>query len=198
MSERYDNLVLSAKEGEKEAFGKLYNIYQKKIYRFVYFMVYDEPLAEDITQNTFLKAWNSISRFSIEKGSFQSFLYTIARNTVIDYQRKKKDSVLDPISELYIESGENIENEFIKREEGKKVRKSLMFLPEFDRQLIILRYFEEMSYHEIARVVKKNEGALRVKIHRALRLVKKAYEREKNNEKLFENPKRRLFKYRTQ
>ncbi len=198
MSEKHVDLVISAKSGNKDAFGELYKIYLNKIYRFVYFLVYNEPLAEDITQNTFFKAWNSIQRFSVDKGTFQSFLYTIARNTVIDYQRKKKDTILDPVSELYIESHENIENDFIRKEEGKRVRDALKFLPEFDRELIVLRYFEEMSYHDIAQVFKKNEGALRVKIHRALRLIKKVYEREKNNERLFESHKKSLFKYRTQ
>lgn len=177
MPDGYSELVKKAKKGDKNAFGDLYKLFLNRIYRFVYYLVGDEFLAEDITQNTFLKAWNSLPRFSLHKGTFQSFIYTIARNLVIDNQRKKKEFSLEATT-FDSPSGENLEEEFGKNEEIKSVRLALAVLPAFDRQLVVLRYFEELSFSEISSVVGKKEGAIRVRMHRILGTMREDLEGE--------------------
>src|SRR4051812_38116798 len=86
------DLVRKAKQGQEEAFGSIYNLYFEKIYRFIYYRVSHKEVAEDLAEEVFLKVFSKLS--SIEKdGSFEGWLYQIARNKVIDYYRDKKQLV---------------------------------------------------------------------------------------------------------
>lgn len=161
------NLVKKAKEGDKDAYGEVYKIYVKKIYRFIYYMVYERELAEDLTQITFLKAWVSLHSYQPEKGTFQSYLFAIARNQVIDYKRRKKEISLDDIAEP--SSFDEVDKELIQSENRNLVNKLLKFLDIEERQLIVLRYFEELKFFEITRILNQKEGAIRVKLHRVLK-----------------------------
>ncbi|OGM81876.1 hypothetical protein A2394_00135 [Candidatus Woesebacteria bacterium RIFOXYB1_FULL_42_36] len=175
MPDDYGEYVKSAIAGDKEAFGELYRIFLNRIYRFVYYLVGDEFSAEDITQNTFLRAWRGLASFSMDSGTFQSYLYTIARNLVIDSQRKKKAYPLNGLEEV-IESQEDPVTEVWKGEISEKIRQALADLDTEDRQIIILRYFEEMQFGEISEVVGSNPGAIRVKVHRLMGLLKQKLE----------------------
>lgn len=171
-------LVEAAKKGDKDAFGEIYRLFLSRIYRFVYYLVYDEALAEDITQDTFIKAWKAMPKFSLEKGTIQAYLFTIARNSVIDNQRKKKDISLEGVVANF-EGSENLERSYIDGEERSMVREALSSLDGAEKQVVVLRYFEEFSYAEIAHVVGKNEGTIRVKVHRALAKLKEYLESKK-------------------
>jgi RNA polymerase sigma-70 factor (ECF subfamily) len=175
MPDDYNKYVKEAVAGDKEAFGELYKIFLNKIYRFVYYLVGDEFSAEDITQNTFLKTWNGLANFSFSAGTFQSYLYTIARNLVIDAQRKKKAYSLDGLEDI-IESKENLEVQVWRDEASEKVHQALDGLDEDDRQILILRFFEEMQFDEISKVVGKNPGAIRVKVHRLMGILREKLE----------------------
>lgn len=174
-NEDISRLIELAKEGDKDAFGKIYQTFLGKIYRFIYFSVRDKSLAEDLTQNTFIKAWKALPSFTEKKASFQTFLFTIARNTVIDYTRKKKNVSLELIEN--IESHENIEELTFQKEEKEMVTRALSKLDYFEKHIVILRFFEEMSFAEIGEIVDKKEGAVRVHIHRILKKLKEIIER---------------------
>lgn len=85
-------ILAKAKNGEQSAFGELYNLYFKKIYRFIFFRVSHKEVAEDLAEEVFLKAFTKISSTK-EGSSFEGWLYQIARNLVIDYYRQKKSTV---------------------------------------------------------------------------------------------------------
>ncbi len=176
MADDYTEYVKRAVAGDKQAFGELYKIFLNRIYRFIYYLVGDEFLAEDIAQNTFLKAWNSLPDFSIERGTFQSYIYTIARNLVIDNQRRKKDVSLEgKIGDRIVSKEDPVEG-FSKDESMQKVRDALKTLPDFDRELVVLRFFEDMQFDEISKILGKNSGALRVRIHRVLETLRENLE----------------------
>jgi len=175
----YNELIEEAKRGSANAFGEIYRLFLDRIYRFIYSMVLDETLAEDITQETFLKAWKFLPKFSLKKGTFQAFLYRVARNSVIDYQRKKKDLRLPKESENFIPDNINLEKNYEDSENGEYVLQILKKLPKFERQIVILRYFEEMSHKDIAHVVGKKENTVRVRVHRALRILRKDIKKTK-------------------
>lgn len=175
MADENRALVIRAKKGDKSAFGELYKIFLTRIYRFVLYLVYDSYLAEDITQDAFVKVWKALPKFSTRKGTFQSFIYAVARNLVIDHQRKKKAVHLSLEFGESIESHDNHEERLVADEQMKEVHKALSFLPEFDRQLVILRFFEELSFFEISKVVNKKEGAVRVRVHRVLKSLKEEF-----------------------
>jgi len=168
MPDDYSALVRKAIAGDKEAFGELYGIFLDRIYRFTYYLMRDEFAAEDATQNTFLKAWNNLQNFSPDKGTFQSYLFTIARNLVIDSQRKKKEYSLEEGYGSDVQTGENPEERIWQDEAKKKVHEAMDGLDGDERELVILRFFEEMHFDEISEVVGKEPGTIRVRIHRIM------------------------------
>lgn len=161
-----EDLVERAKRGDRDAYGKIYEIFLPKIFRFVYYLVGKREQAEDICQETFLKAWKALATFSKGKGTFQAYLYKIARNLVIDWQRKKKEQLL--AAGFDAPSGEDISEKLEVRERESMVKKLLDTLDPVEKQILILRYFEDFTTAEVARVLKIKEGALRVRIHRLM------------------------------
>ena len=173
------DLVAQAQNGDKDAFGKIYNEYYLKIYKYCQFNLRDKVLAQDLVQETFLKAWKSLNSYTDRKGgTFQAFLFKIARNLIIDNSRKKKEARLADYEE--VEEHIDLEGEIDSRSDQKKMRIALEELNEVERQIIILRYFEDLSFEEVSRVVKIKEGALRVRVHRILEKLKGILE-EKND-----------------
>ncbi len=171
MTEAWDILVRKAKTGDKDAFGKLYGMYMEKIYRFAYFLLRERTKAEDVTQETFLRAWRSLDSFSpTKRGTFQAFLFAIARNLVTDVRRKKPTLSLSVIPDPPFT--DDIEEKLIRAQKKERVRDVLQKLPQFEQHMIILRFFEEMPFADIAKALDMKEGAIRVKVHRILKGLK--------------------------
>lgn len=172
-------LAKRAKAGDKDAFGKIYNLFLEKIYRFIYYLVKDEDAAYDITQDTFVRAYQALPRFERKRGSFSTFLYTIARNLVIDKQRKRVSLSLDLDLVGEVKYEEDFEENIDSAERSKKVHQVLGSLDRFEKELVVLRYFEEMSFKRIAKIVGKEEGAVRVRVFRILKNLKEKLEGER-------------------
>lgn len=166
-----------AQKGDKDAYGKIYNFFYKRILRYCEFNLRHHEQAQDICQETFFRAWKSLPSFQLKKGgSFQAFLFKIAHNQIVDLSRKKKEYSIDKISEPAQEG--DLDENITKGEQIEKVRGALSKLKGQDRQIIILRYFEEMTSAEVALVVGKREGALRVQTHRVLKKLKDILEND--------------------
>ncbi len=176
---------------DKEAFGRLYDLYVKPIYRFVYLKVNSREEAEDLTSETFLKAWDYISKpeNSPKIRNAKAFFYQVASNLVTDYYRKKS---LIPIS---LDSlGENIDikdekdsigaDKLIKEAEIGELKRAFRNIPHNYSDTIIWYYLEDLKISEIAEVLKKSEGTVRVLIHRALKALKREMEKKKNSYKV--------------
>jgi len=171
MEEDLTQLIILAQEGDRDSYGKIYGQFYKRIYRYCQFNTYDAVLAQDICQETFIRAWKALPTFSIKKGgSLQAFLFRIARNLIIDNSRKKKTASLENYENLA--SSEDLAENLDRREENKKLKEAMARLVETDRQIIVLHYFEEMSGAEIAKVLGIREGALRVRTHRIIKKLK--------------------------
>ncbi len=164
-------LVEKAQEGDKDAYGKIYGLFYKRIYRYCQFNLARQEVAQDICQETFLRAWRSLPRFSLKGGSFQAYLFKIAHNLIIDLSRKKKEFSIDNYQEV-ASFEQDLDENIIKEEDIKKVREAIDKLGDAERQIIILRYFEEMTSVEVAKVVGVRHGALRVRTHRILKKLK--------------------------
>lgn len=177
MADDLSKLITRAQRKDRDAFGEIYNLFLKRIYRFVYFSVRDQKLAEDITQDTFLRAWRSLASFSLSRGSFQAFLFAIARNLVIDWYRKKKEISLEAIADPSYQ--EHVDEKIIQDEQKQQLNRALVKLKFLERQIVTLRYFEELSFFEIGKVVHLSEGAVRVRLHRILKQLKKYLEEDK-------------------
>lgn len=161
---------------DAEAFGVLYNTYIDRIYRFVYFKLRSKEEAEDVTNDIFLRAWNYlISSDQKQIQSLSGFLYTIARNTVIDIyrQRAKKQVIHVEKEELEkIQSQENLEESLESKEKKSQIEKYLYTLKQEYQEVIILHYIEELSISEIAQMLGKKPLNIRVLLHRSLKKLK--------------------------
>ncbi len=173
MVEAEEHIIESIKRGEVRSFDLLYTEYVAQIYRFVALKVGTKHEAEDLTHEVFLSALTNIRSYKRTGSPFSSWLYQIARNKVIDYYRTKKSHValdaMDPDS-FGEDSGlpETLDIAF----QTEKVRTAIRKLPEEHQTILILRFVEDLSPREIAKIIKKSEGTIRVAQHRALEHLK--------------------------
>ncbi|MBD3270482.1 sigma-70 family RNA polymerase sigma factor [Candidatus Peregrinibacteria bacterium] len=171
-----ERLVMEAQNGKVSAFGEIYDIYVEKIYRYIYFRA-EKADALDITENTFLKAWENLKKYKKREGStFTSWIFRIAHNLVVDHHRFKKDTVaIDPsISDQKNESNPEFVTEQAISRDG--IKKALQKLKKPYQEVLTLAYLNELSNTEVARILGKSEGGLRVLKHRALQEMKKLLE----------------------
>jgi RNA polymerase sigma-70 factor (ECF subfamily) len=178
-SESQRNLLQLAKAGDSEAFAQLYDDSIERIYRYVYFRVTDEQTAEDLTSQVFFKAWENLDRCKSTGAPFIAWLYTIARNAVIDYYRTRKNTVaLEEASSLASEDlapDEAIELQF----ETETLQLALQELTDDQKQVIVLKFIAGMSTDEIAEHLGKRAGAVRALQMRALQALAGIMEEEK-------------------
>lgn len=158
----------------KDLFVDLYDLYVSKIYEFIYFKVWTKSQAEDLTSETFFKAFKSINNYKIQEGKkFSSWLYTIANNIVIDYFRAlKPEHSLDELSIKYDNP------DFVKNADNKqKLTEILKFLDELGaekKDIFIMRIWNNIPYEEIAQITGKSVNNCKQIFARTL---KKIYEK---------------------
>jgi RNA polymerase sigma-70 factor, ECF subfamily len=170
-------LVNRAKSGDSEAFAQLYDAYVARVYRYIYFRVTDDAAAEDLTSQVFLKAWESLDRYEMRSSPFVAWLYTIARNLVIDYYRTKKESI--PIEEVHgLTHHETPAEEVESRFDLQAMRDALQFLTDDQQQVLILKFIAGLPNENIARIMNKREGAVRALQMRALQTMAKYMEKK--------------------
>ena len=163
---RTEELVEKAAGGNLEAFGELYEIYLDRIYRYVFYQVKDKMTAEDITEEVFVKAWKVIGSCKGKGKTFQSWLYRIAHNHMIDTLRRmwkttsiEKENVAG-LSDPTLDVEAKLEH--------KELLEMIACLPENQKQVIILKFIEGLDNREIGKIMGKREGAIRVLQMRAL------------------------------
>ena len=152
-------------------FLKIYDQYSAKLFRFVYYKVRGHKHdAEQLTQETFMRAWKYLSTHGEEIENIKAFLYRIARNAVVDHWRRQ---LRHAEVELEPELIENTlpDEEWQRRLEAKIdveiLKKSLNKLPDGYREVLTMRYLDEMAVKEIAEVIDKTENNTSVLLHRA-------------------------------
>jgi len=157
--------------GEKE-FLEAYEKYADAIYRHCYFRVYDKDAAQDLTQETFIKTYNYLQEGK-EIKNIKSFLYRVAVNLIIDASRKKTAVTLDEVKEKEVSKRLNsIEGEFIRAFEVKQIISLLDQLDEKYRQVIVLRYIDELSPKEIAAALGQTTSVISMRLNYALKKMK--------------------------
>jgi RNA polymerase sigma-70 factor (ECF subfamily) len=166
-------IVLRAIRRDQDAFGELYDRHAVRVYRHIYYMVGNAAEAEDLTAQTFLRAWEAIERYQVRGAPFVSWLLRIAHNLGVSYLRSKRDS-----SELHdgiVDTKERRDPEWSYQQtaEEEMVREAILKLREEQRQVIILRFIEDLDYKEVAEIIGKSVAAIRVIQHRALNSLRK-------------------------
>lgn len=162
----------------KLKFQKVYEEQKHSVYAYLLYMTKDVQLAEDLSQETFLKIFLNLGRFK-EECSVKTWTLRIARNTFVTYARKKRPELLKE-QEIPASIERNTpESIFLQKEEGRHVQEVLMSLSEQDRTILLLREYENLSYEEIAMILKTNVGVVKSRIYRARKKFKELYQHER-------------------
>ncbi len=158
------------------AFEELYNHYLPRIYGFLLNRTGQKELAEDLTSEVFAKALANLPRYDDRGITFAAWLFKIARNSLIDFSRKKKEILVDS-TEIYEPENSRHEQSAIgsleQDEKNVLIRKTLGHLPEKYQTVLSLKFFEELSNDEIAEIVGCGKSAVAVRVHRALKMMQK-------------------------
>ena len=166
-SEIIAGILHKAKDGQQTAFTEIYELYFKKIYRFIFYRVSHKEVAEDLAEEVFLKAFSKIA--SVNKAeAFEGWLYQIARNLVIDYYRQKRSTV--PLEEIEntLEYETNVVEIFDLSQEQKTLLTLIKELSAEQQVIIKLKFFEELDNVAISELLNKSEGNIRIIQHRAI------------------------------
>ncbi|HTM68855.1 MAG TPA: RNA polymerase sigma factor [Candidatus Binatia bacterium] len=166
-------LVEDSRSGDAEAFGSLYDAYVRKIYDYVYYRTHHRETAEDLTADVFLKAYRAIGSFDPRKGSFSAWIYRIARNRVIDHSRSKRDS--EDIEDVWdlLRSGDDPARDAETAERLRQAERHIAALPAGQREVLLLRAWDGLSYAEIAETLGKSEAACKMSFSRAVSALRK-------------------------
>lgn len=164
-------LIRAFKAGDREAFGGIYDVYVERIFRFHFSRTSNRELAEDLTSETFRKALEHLEDFKEGKGSLTSWLYRIARNTLIDHWRTAKPE--DPIENAFdVGVSMDMAGAADTKEQLNQVKAYLAKLSDDERQVVLLRVWDELSYAEIAETMGRTEGSAKMLFSRTVKKMK--------------------------
>ncbi len=176
------NLITSLKHEKTRdhAFSQLVNQYQERLYWHIRKILLNHDDTDDVLQNTFIKVWKNIENFREESLLF-TWLYRIATNEAITFLNSKKRRNLMPLNDVSDYLMENLESDpyFNGDELQLKLQKAILQLPEKQRIVFNMKYFDEIKYEEMSKILDTSVGALKASFHHA---AKKVEEYIKNND----------------
>ena len=156
----------------RKIFSKIYDRYIDKIYRFIFFKVNSQEIAQDLTSETFLKGWESFKNGTKIENP-QAYLYKTARNLVIDFYREKgKVQIVSADNPLIPDPAPNLEEKAMLSSELGQIRQALTELNDDYQNVIIWYYLDDLSISEISQMLGRTDDATRVLLHRALKTLK--------------------------
>jgi RNA polymerase sigma-70 factor (ECF subfamily) len=164
-----------ALKGDRAAFGQLVRAYERPVYNLTYRMLGDPVEAEDAAQETFLRAYSKLRTYHPQR-KFVNWLLSIASHHCIDRLRKRSRapqlSLEEPLPPMWTQSREPSPEQVVyKKQEQDRVRQSLDTLPPDYRAAVVLRYWYNLSYREIAQTMNTTESAIKSRLHRARRML---------------------------
>lgn len=161
-------------DNSREQFSQIYDQYIEKIYRFVYLKVNSQDIAEDITSGVFVKGWEAFQKQGDKIENPGAFLYQIARNSVVDHYREKgrTNVVSSEVLPEIADSGDDILGKAILNADVSIVKACISKLKQEHQDIIIWHYLDDMPIREIAVILEKPAGTVRVMLHRGLKELK--------------------------
>ncbi len=174
-------LVRRAQERDRAAFGELYELYGRKVYAYLSYNLNGRPHeAEDLTEEVFLKVLEKIDSYRNTGAPFSAWLYRIAHNHLVDYVRHRKREPALSLEETPpgMEPSNSDEQEMALRLDSQGLKEALRELTFEQRQVILLRFIQDLSIADTARIVGKGEDAVKKLQSRALKSLKRILSRD--------------------
>lgn len=172
MDEFFTELIEYA--NEEELLDEVMTRYGQGVLELVYSYVRDQSLAEDLTQEIFIKCYKAIHTYN-RQSKIKTWLWRIAINHCKDYLRSwyhRKVMLTDKISNYGGASKQNVENTIVVIEEGETLAQAVLKLPIKYREVVYLHYYEELSFKEIASIINSNENTIKTRMRRAKQLLR--------------------------
>lgn len=173
-------LIERAKKGDEIALNELYETNKSKVYNYLLKSTRDETLTEHMLSITFEKAFFKIDTYKDTGNKFSTWLIAIAKNSLTDYYRRKKETIIVELTEeeesiiFNFKDGNNtIEEELIQAEKSEKLSKLLNKLNEKEKEIINLRFYENKSYKEISKELNITLDLVRIRLYRTIRELRK-------------------------
>lgn len=172
-----DRALVEAAQEEPHAFAAIYTRYGQRVYLYIRSRVACDDDAVDITQQVFVKAFRALPRYRISEAPLPAWLFRIARNSVVDHQRRHHATVdVDAMPALLHGHGIGPEESVIRMEEAGRLRQALMRLPADKRELLALRYAGGLKIREIAVATGRSEEAVKKQLSRSIDSLRKHYD----------------------
>ena len=171
-----NSLMLKVKSGDLDKMGLLFERHHRSLYTFLYHTTNRSDVSQDMVQNVFYRMLKYRSTFTGD-GEFKTWMYHLARNVLNDHFRQNKMPFHDDVHELgdRIESDLSADSEFESRQNVEMVQNAMSALSPEHKEVLILSRFQELKYEEIGRILNINEGAVKVRVHRAMSELKKMF-----------------------
>ncbi len=163
-------LMQKVKDGDAGKMGLLFERYYRQLFKFMFNMTRQKELSEDLVQNVFLRLLRYPDSFR-GFGEFRTWMYHVARNVLYDHFRKMKRTPANDDLDIHqgkLQDESDAEKMLEKREELDKLEKALRMLSDENRELIVMCRYQELKYSEIASILDTTEGAVKVRVHRAI------------------------------
>ncbi len=168
LSRAQEDVIVERAKTDADAFGELYDHYFGQIYRFTYSRLHDQDAAEEVTQEVFMKALKAMPRYKPSGHPFSAWLYQIAANAIFDhYRQHRATQSLDAAIEV-ADPQRPVAERVIQSAEAARVWAAIDSLPEQQRTAMTLKLGEDLKLSQIAVVMGKSEGAVKLLIHRGM------------------------------
>jgi RNA polymerase sigma-70 factor (ECF subfamily) len=172
-----DEQLIEKIKKRPEVFGKIIDRYQKKLERYVLYLTGQKNEVDDLVQEVFIKVYINLNSFDTKK-KFSSWIFRIAHNLAVNYLKKKK-IVFNLNENINIDDSKNIEEDFEKKELKKIIESCLSNVPINYKEVVVLYYFENLSYEEISDSLKIPPGTVAIRLSRAKKYLKKLCQKQK-------------------
>lgn len=173
--DKEDIVLIEKAKQNPAAYEALYKKYAQRIFNYFWYRVgHQKDVAEDLLQETFMKAYQNLPRFYLRSYSYYSYLLTIAHNILINHYRKPQSISLEYVGDVPDEV--TVEQEIDRRRKAELLWRAIQQLPEPEKDILLLRYQNELPIKDIARIVGKSENAVKLTLSRSRkRLIKHPY-----------------------
>ena len=164
-----ENLIARARGGDQEAFRLLFNRFSRPVFQFIYQLVFQRDVSEDLTQETFVRAYQNLKHLR-DDSRFSTWLFGIGHNVAREFlrtQRRENENILDDAVEIHDAEFLSPADRLLEKELNSAIEKALAGLDEEKRAVFVLKIFQQRSYREIAEITGFSIPKIKTELHRA-------------------------------